>query len=114
MRTETYFLIMTLIAGAVTIVLRAFPFIMFNGNRPIPPVINYLGKVLSPAAIAMLVVYSMFGVLDYSSCGWGNLPFGILAGIVTALLQYFFRNPLVSIIAGTAVYMFFQQFFING
>ena len=53
----------------------------------------------------MLVVYSMFGVLNYNTCGWSNLHWGLIAGIVTAVLQYFFKNPLISIITGTAVYM---------
>ena len=111
---NTHQWLMIAVMAAVVIFLRAFPFLLLSGTKRPPALLFYLGKVLTASAIAMLVVYSMFGVLDYSSCGWGNLPFGILAGIVTALLQYFFKNPLVSIIAGTAVYMFFQQFFING
>ena len=110
MRTETYFLIMTLIAGAVTIVLRAFPFIMFNGNRPIPPVINYLGKVLSPAAIAMLVVYcycSSYRDISFAAGGFG-VP-ELLASLLVIGLQAWRRNPLLSIIAGTVLYMLLRQ-----
>ena len=75
------------------------------GTDGVPELLFYLGKVLTAAAIAMLVVYSMFGVLNYNISGWQRLPVGLLAGAVTALLQFFFKNPLISIIAGTAVYM---------
>lgn len=97
--------LMIAVMAAVVIFLRAFPFLLLSGTKRPPALLFYLGKVLTAAAIAMLVVYSMFGVLNYNSCGWGNLHWGLLAGVVTAILQYFFKNPLVSIIAGTAVYM---------
>ena len=99
---------MIAVMAAAVILLRSIPFVLFSGKRKVPPSLLYLGKVLTAAAIAMLVVYSMFGVLDYNTSGWSNLPWGLLAGIVTALLQYFFKNPLISIISGTAVYMLFQ------
>ena len=97
--------LMISVMAAVVIFLRAFPFLLLSGTKRPPALLFYLGKVLTAAAIAMLVVYSMFGVLNYSTSGWGNLHWGLLAGTVTALLQYFFKNPLISIIAGTAVYM---------
>ena len=53
----------------------------------------------------MLVVYSAFSVLNYSTSNWTRLPDALIAGVITAGLQYFFRNPLLSIIAGTAAYM---------
>ena len=91
--------------AAVVIFLRAFPFRILSGTKRPPALLFYLGKVLTAAAIAMLVVYSMFGVLNYNTEKWSNLPAGLLAGMITAVLQFFFKNPLVSIIAGTAVYM---------
>ena len=93
------------VMAVVVIILRSIPFMLFSGKRKVPASLLYLGKVLTAAAIAMLVVYSMFGVLNYNTCGWSNLHWGLIAGIVTAVLQYFFKNPLISIITGTAVYM---------
>ena len=113
MSRELYFLIMTLICGAVTIALRAFPFIMFSGNRPVPPLIRYIGKVLAPAAIAMLVIYcycSSYRNTSFSAGGCG-IPEGI-ASIAVILLQIWKRNPLLSIIAGTALYMVIVQKFV--
>ena len=100
--------LMIAVMAAVVIFLRAFPFLLLSGTKRPPALLFYLGKVLTAAAIAMLVVYSMFGVLNYDTAKWSHLPAGLLAGTVTAVLQYFFKNPLISIISGTAVYMLMQ------
>ena len=110
MSTELYFLIMTLIAGVVTIALRAFPFLMFSGNRPVPPLINYIGKVIPPAAIAMLVIYCYCSAYQdkpfiQNGCGIPEL----IASILVVALQLWRRNPLLSIISGTVVYMILVQ-----
>ena len=110
MSKEVYFLIMTLVCGVVTIALRAFPFIMFSGNRPVPPLIRYIGKELAPAAIAMLVIYcycSSYRNTSFSAGGCG-IPEGI-ASIAVILLQIWKRNPLLSIITGTIIYMVLKQ-----
>lgn len=110
MSKELYFLIMTLVCGVVTIALRAFPFVMFHGNRPVPPLIKYLGKVLAPAAIAMLVVYcycSSYRGITFAAGGWG-IPESAASAVVV-LLHLWKRNPLLSIITGTVIYMVLKQ-----
>ena len=110
MSKELYFLIMTLVCGAVTIALRALPFVMFSGNRPVPPLIKYIGKVLAPAAIAMLAVYcyaSSYRDVSFASGGYG-IP-EAAASVAVILLQLWKRNPLLSIIVGTAIYMVLKQ-----
>lgn len=92
-----------LLVGAmalVTIILRFLPFVAFR--REIPPYVSYLGEVLPPAIIGMLVVYCLKDVQITSS------PFGLpeLAAAVTVILaQWKSRNSLVSILSGTAAYM---------
>ena len=50
-----------LATGLTTILLRAFPFICFGGGRREQPrFIRELGRLISPAAIAMLIVYLPF------------------------------------------------------
>ena len=84
---------------AVNFGLRALPFVLFGGrNRAIPPWIDRASGFISPVIIAGLIVYS------YSGSAW-RTPWPYLAGVVTVGLQLWKRNPLVSIIAGTAVYM---------
>ncbi len=94
------------VMAVVVIILRSIPFVLFSGKRKVPPSLLYLGKVLTAAAIAMLVVYSLYGNLNYPQVGVKNLPAGLLASAVTVILHWFFKNPLISIIAGTASYMF--------
>ena len=97
--------LMLFIMAAVVIFLRFFPFIVFSGGRKVPPIVEYLGTTVTAAAIAMLVVYSLYGNLNYPTCGVKNLLPGLLASAVTVILHCFLKNPLISIIAGTACYM---------
>ena len=89
----------------VVIALRSVPFLLFSGQKKVPDWLLYLGRVLTAAAIAMLVVYSLYGNLNYTACGIKNLLPALLASAVTAALHWFIKNPLISIIAGTACYM---------
>lgn len=98
--------LMIFIMAAVVIFLRFFPFIVFSGGRKIPEIVEYLGKTVTAAAISMLVVYSFYGSLEFSAEGFTRFLPAVCASFLTVLLQYFIRNPLVSIIAGTALYMY--------
>lgn len=83
----------------VNYTLRALPFLLFSGrNRALPPWVDRLGKVLSPVIIGCLIVYS------YTGSAW-RTPWPYLAGFVTVVLQVWKKNPLMSIVAGTLVYM---------
>lgn len=92
-----------LLVGAMalmTMILRFLPFVAFR--REIPPYISYLGEVLPPAIIGMLVVYCLKDVSILSA------PFGLpelAAALVVILAQWKSRNSLVSILSGTAAYM---------
>lgn len=113
MENQTLNIILVIaVTAAVTVLLRALPFILFTGGKKCPPVITYIGQVLSPAAIAMLAVYCLLAVYreqSFSSGGFG-LP-EISAAAVTVLLHWWQRNPLLSIICGTALYMIIVQNF---
>ncbi|MBE6381079.1 MAG: branched-chain amino acid transporter AzlD [Lentisphaerae bacterium] len=95
---------------AVVVLLRTVPFLLFSGKRKVPAWLLYLGNVLTAAVIAMLVVYSLYSNLEYTTLGAGRLIPGLLASAVTVILHWFIKNPLVSIISGTAVFMFLIQF----
>ncbi|MBO4647424.1 MAG: AzlD domain-containing protein [Lentisphaeria bacterium] len=106
-----YLFRLVLITGAVTFLLRAFPFLAFGrGNKP-PEIIRYLGDVVSPAAIAMLVVYCYFAYFKarpFSAASGWNLP-EVAAGLLVIWLHLWKRNALLSIIAGVILYMFLVQ-----
>ena len=74
--------------------------------KPIPPVIQYLGKVLPPAVIGMLVIYCLKAV-SITSYPYGLPEF--IAVAVVILLHVWKRNNLLSIGVGTVLYMVLIQ-----
>ena len=104
-----YAFLIILTASATTILLRAFPFIAFGRSKETPPAIRYLGSVISPAAIAMLCVFCFCSHWQEARCPGGAAE--IIAGAVVIALQIWKRNPLLSILAGTVIYMILVQNF---
>ena len=95
---KTAILILTMSAG--TILTRFLPFLAFRKHTP--QYVSYLGRVLPPAIIGMLVIYCLKDITPAVH------PFGIpelIAAACTAGLQAWRRNSLVSILAGTVFYM---------
>ena len=90
--------------SVMTILTRFLPFIVFRKNTP--RYITYLGKVLPPAIIGMLVIYCLKDVSLLAK------PFGIpelIAAACVVGLQVWKRNSLISILTGTVVYMVLVQ-----
>lgn len=99
-----------LVTGGVTFLLRAFPFLLFSSGKQPPAVIGYIGKVLSPAAIAMLVVYCFGCYIRDRVPATHCYGLAELAGAVTVIAFHLWkRNALLSILLGTAVYMLLVQ-----
>lgn len=96
-------LLISVMAG-VTALLRFLPFLLFR--KKTPAYITYLGKVLPPAIIGMLVIYCLKDV-SISAAPHG-LPEAIAAISVVAL-QALTRKSLISILGGTVLYMFLVQ-----
>ena len=103
---RTTSLLIILAVAAVTLCTRALPFLVFPKGKPIPKTVEYLGKVLAPAVIGMLVVYCLRDTSIKLS------PHGIpeaLAVLTVVVLHVWKRNNLLSIGAGTVLYMFLIQ-----
>ena len=91
-----------LIAGGITFLLRALPFLLFGHGERMSPQLLFIGRTLPVAVIAVLIVYCLKNVIFTSFSGlWPQLV-GI---IVTALLHLWKRNNLISIAGGTIIYM---------
>ena len=94
------------VMAAVTFLTRALPFLLFDrGDHP-PRIVLYLGQVLPPAVIAMLIVYCLKGVSFASPAGW--LP-ALIAGLTAVVLHLWKHNDLISIFGATALYMVLIQ-----
>ena len=96
--------LVAVIAG-VTIALRFAPFLLLRG-RETPKFIAYLGRVLPYAIMGMLVVYCLRGTEFAEVSNW--MPQTIATALVVGL-HVWKKNTLLSIIAGTALYMFLVQ-----
>lgn len=102
MNDRLYAGLVVAVVALVTAFLRFLPFLIFNGKRPVPKWISYLGSVLPYSVMAMLVVYCLRDISFVAVSGW--LPYGVSVAAV-ALLHIWKRNTLLSIIGGTVCYM---------
>ena len=103
-------IILTYIAiGAVcTLFWRVLPFTLLGGEKKIPKRVQYLGKILPPAIMAVLIVYCLKEVP--SSLLESGIP-KLLAVAVVAVSYIWKKNSFVSIILGTGCYMLFLRVF---
>ena len=60
MPLNIYSVIAIALAALCTFATRAVPFALFGGKKEVPPVVNYLGKVLPAAIIATLINQRIF------------------------------------------------------
>ena len=118
MLTTTQAIAAIAVMAVVTFLTRALPFLLFDrGDHP-PKLVLYLGRVLPPAVIAMLIIYclksnilaveaNLTSLLDPAVLNqW--LP-ALLAVAVVVILHIWKHNNLLSIFGGTILYMFLVQ-----
>ena len=89
-----------------TIITRFLPFALFPDSRPVPKIVEYLGRTLPAAMMGLLVVYCLRNA-DIAAAPHG-LPELIALAVVTGL-HLWKGNVLLSIGVGTAVYMVLVQ-----
>jgi branched-subunit amino acid transport protein AzlD len=101
---QTFIMVLAVAFGAA--LTRFLPFILFPENKELPKSITYLGRVLPPAILALLVVAC------FKNTSIASFPFGLpeVIAIVTVCILHFWRkNALLSIFGGTSIYMFLVQ-----
>lgn len=94
------------VVSLCTLLTRALPFMILGGKRELPSAVKYLGKVLPPAIMMILVVYCL-KTIDFME-GNRGLPELLAVGAVV-LLHLWRRNTLLSIGVGTVIYMCLVQ-----
>lgn len=98
-----------LIAAAAigTMFTRFTPFLAFGGEKPAPKYVQYLGKALPGAALGLLVIYCLKNV-DITTGDHGIPVF--IAMLLTVAIHIWKRQMLLSIAAGTVVYVLLINF----
>ena len=101
---QTMVIILAVTLG--TQITRWLPFLMFPENKQPPKVVLYLGRVLPPAMMGLLVVYC------FKNVSWLSGSHGapeLLASAAVVGLHLWKRNVLFSIAGGTVLYMVLVQ-----
>ena len=99
-------LIMIAAVAIATFATRAASFVVFPKGKEVPPTVKYIGMVLPPAVIGMLVVYCLRSTQLFA------YPYGIpelIACLAVIGLHAWRRNVLLSVGAGTVLYMVLVQ-----
>lgn len=94
------------VVALCTLVTRALPFWVLGGKKEIPQTVQYLGKVLPPAIMIILVIYCLKSVNLWT--GNRGIP-EFMAIALVAILHLWKKNTLLSIGAGTIFYMVLVQ-----
>lgn len=89
-----------------TVITRFLPFILFPAGKETPKYVAFLGKTLPYATIGLLVVYCLKGI-SFSAYPH-SLP-ELIAVLVIVILHRLKGNSLLSIGAGTLIYMVLVQ-----
>ncbi|WP_186567352.1 branched-chain amino acid transporter permease [Lawsonibacter celer] len=94
------------VMAGVTFLTRVLPFLLFDRGESPPKIVLYLGRMLPPAVIAMLIIYCLRGISFSAPAGWA--PQLIAVGAVVGL-HLWKHNNLLSIFGGTILYMVLVQ-----
>lgn len=105
MQDIQYLLLFITVMAVATFMTRALPFILLHKISD-HPLLLHLGRYLPPVMMVLLLIYC-FRDLRFS--GFADGPAELMALALVVALQLWRGNALLSIMAGTALYMFFCQ-----
>ncbi|MGI6177550.1 MAG: branched-chain amino acid transporter permease [Eubacterium sp.] len=109
--TGTQIFITILMAVIGSVVTRFLPFVLFPEGRKVPDYVRYLGRVLGASVFGILVVYCFRNTdvtTSFALGGTHGIP-ELIGLIVTAGTFCWKRKMVISMAAGTAVYMILVQ-----
>ena len=98
-------LIIIAAVAITTFATRAASFLVFPKDRDVPPTVKYIGTILPPAVIGMLVVYCLRSTQVFA------YPYGVpelIACLAVIGLHAWRRNVLLSV-GATILYMVLVQ-----
>ena len=99
-------MIVIAVMGLAVLATRIVPVLIFGRGEKVPEFILYLGRVVPYTAMGLLIVYCLrdMPVLDAPH----GLPEIISLAVVTGTYLWK-RNTIMSVVIGTALYMFLVQ-----
>lgn len=105
--TEMTLTILIVMIG--TMFTRCISFVIFPSNKEPPEYIKYLGEVLPPAIMGLLIIYCMRNVLyeEFSVIS------EVIAIIFIIIIHNWKRNVFFSITTGTGLYFFISNYFLG-
>lgn len=107
--TTTQSIITIIIVVIGTMMTRFLPFMIFPESKTPPKIVTYLGKVLPYAVIGLLVIYCL---KDAVFSKYHTLP-EMIAILSVIIIHTWKKNTLLSIGAGTIIYMILVQNFFK-
>ena len=105
MENTHYLLLFIIVMAIATFMTRLLPFLLLYKISD-HPMLLYLGRYLPPVMMVLLLIYC-FRDLHFSAFSDG--PAELLALALVIVLHLWRGNALLSIMAGTALYMFLCQ-----
>ena len=102
--------IITLIA-ALTFGARLFPFVLFSRGGKTPEIVVYIGNMLPPAVMILLVVYCIKNVKPLE---WPHGIPELISIAAVAMLYKLTKNSLIAMVGGTILYMLLLQAVFKG
>ena len=99
-------MIVIAVMGLAVLATRIVPVLIFGRGERVPEFILYLGRVVPYTAMGLLIVYCLRDVPVMDA------PHGrpeIISLAVVTVTYIWKRNTILSVVIGTALYMFFVQ-----
>lgn len=99
-------MIVIIVMGLAVLATRIVPVLIFGRGEKVPEFILYLGRVVPYTAMGLLIVYCLRDVPVLEA------PHGLpeLISLAVVTLTYLWkRNTILSVVIGTALYMFLVQ-----
>jgi len=89
------------VMGLATFITRATPFVLLKSHKDSQLLLHF-GRVLPVMILMVLVGFSVIDLLDVQGSRQALLA---IAMVITSLVHLIFRQAMVSILVGTAVYV---------
>ena len=99
-------MIVIMVMGLAVLATRIVPVLIFDREEKVPEFILYLGRVVPYTAMGLLIVYCLRDMPVLES------PHGLpeLISLAAVTVTYLWkRNTILSVVIGTALYMFLIQ-----